>query len=168
MNNQTSDVYVAGDNMGNVITVSNNNPEYGWVTLKQDTTEVSNGWLNTKTRSAIIMGLVSTLEGLSLVEGEVIKGKIVIREQTEPFSTPDRDVKRAGAEGPVLLDANGNTIYRKTFFVDQASIDANPEEGMDVLIPHANVDEVKEFNASQRATTRVETQQEDLSEAFDL
>lgn len=168
MNNQTSDVYVAGDNMGNVITVSNNNPEYGWVTLKQDTTEVSNGWLNTKTRSTIIMGLVSTLESLNLSEGEIMDGKIVIREQTEPFSTPDRDVKRAGAEGPVLLDANGNTIYRRTFFVSQQTLDADPQAGQDTLIPHANVDEVKEFNASQRATTRVETQQEDLSEAFDL
>lgn len=168
MNNQTSDVYVAGDNMGNIITVSNNNPEYGWITLKQDATEVSNGWINTKTRSTIIMGLVSTLEQLNLSEGEVMDGRIVIREQVEPFSTPDRDVKRAGAEGPVLLDANGNTIYRRTFFVSQNTINANPELGQDTLIPHANVDEVKEFNASQRATTRVETQQEDLSEAFDL
>jgi len=50
----------------------------------------------------------------------------------------------------------------------QQTIDADPQAGQDTLIPHANVDEVKEFNASQRATTRVETQQEDLSEAFDL
>lgn len=168
MNNQISDVYVAGDDMGNVITVSNNNPEYGWITLKQDTTDVSNGWINTKTRSTIIMSTIDTLEKLDLAVGEVMDGRIVIREQVTPFSTPDRDVKRAGAEGPVLLDADGNTIYRRTFFVSQGTINANPAEGEDMLIPHANVEEVKEFNASQRSVTRVETKQENLSEAFDL
>jgi hypothetical protein len=168
MNNQISEVYVAGDSMGNVITVSNNNPEYGWITLKQDFTEVSNGWINNKIRSTIIMSTVDTLEKLNLAEGEIMEGRIVIREQTEPFSTPDRDVKRAGAEGPVLVDANGNTIYRRTFFVSQSAINDNPAEGEDVLIPYANVEEVKAFNASQRNLTRVETKQEDLSETFDL
>jgi hypothetical protein len=168
MNNQISDVYVAGDDMGNVITVSNNNPEYGWVTLKQETTEVSNGWINQKTRSTIIMGTLEVLEGLNLGAGQVMPGTIVIKEQTTPFTTPDRDVKRAGAEGPVLLDKDGNTIYRKTFFVAQSTLSTNPEAGEDTLIPHANVEEVKEFNASQRSLTRVETKQENLSEAFNL
>ena len=132
---KNSSVYLAGNGVGGVITVSSNNHDYGWVTLKQDFIDHYSNQVY-KTRSAIIMGLVDTLQGLDLAEGEVLPGKIVVREQTEPFSTPDRDVKRAGAEGPVLKDADGNTIYRKTFFVNQAAIDANPSAGEDIMIPH--------------------------------
>lgn len=170
MKNQTSaTVYVAGDDMGNVITVSNNNSDYGWITLKQDALDMSNGWANKKTRSAIIMGLVSVLEDFNLTHGEVLPGKIVIREQTEPFSTPDRDVKRAGAEGPILTDADGNTIYRKTFFKDQAYLDSNPDQAVDVTIQYANVEEVRDYNASQRNLTKVSADQTaELADSFDL
>lgn len=130
-----SKVYVAGDNMGNIITVSNNNPEYGWITLKQEFLDFYGDHVY-ETRSHIIMSLVSTLEQLNLSEGEVMDGRIVIREQIEPFSTPDRDVKRSGVEGPVLTDANGNTIYRRTFFVSQNTINSDPQAGQDILIPH--------------------------------
>lgn len=169
MQNQTSTVYVAGDDMGNIITVSSNNSDYGWITLKQDALDLTNGWANKKTRSAIIMGLVNVLEDFNLTHGEVLPGKIVVREQTEPFSTPDRDVKRAGAEGPVLKDADGNTIYRKTFFIDQATIDANPAQGVDTMISHANAEEVREYNASQRNLTKVSADQTaELADSFDL
>ena len=169
MQNQTSTVYVAGDDMGNIITVSSNNSDYGWITLKQDALDLTNGWANRKTRSTIIMGLVETLEDLSFAAGEILPGTIVVREQTEPFTTPDRDVKRAGAEGPVLKDADGNTIYRKTFFVNQAAIEANPSAGEDIMIPHANVEEVREYNASQRNLTKVSADQTaELADSFDL
>lgn len=169
MQNQTSTVYVAGDDMGNIITVSQNNPDYGWITLKQEALDLTNGWANKKTRSAIIMGLVNVLEDFNLTHGEVLPGKIVVREQTEPFSTPDRDVKRAGADGPVLTDADGNTIYRKTFFIDQATIDADPSRGVDTMIPHANAEEVREYNASQRNLTKVSADQTaELADSFDL
>lgn len=168
MQQQTS-VYVAGDDMGNIITVSSNNSDYGWITLKQDTTEINNGWLNTRTRSTIVMGLVSTLEDLNLAAGEVLDGRIVIREQTQPFTDADRDVKRAGADGPILTDENGNAIYRKTFYVDQDTINSNPEKGQDVLIPHANVEEVREFNASQRSNMKVTVDETaELADSFDL
>ena len=53
-------VKVVADEFGNVIRVSQNNPEYGFVRVEQDAIEVSNGWVRRKVRSSIVRASMQT------------------------------------------------------------------------------------------------------------
>lgn len=129
-----SSVYVAGDENGGVITLSQNNPEYGWITLRQDQMIIHNGWLQNKSLSTIIMGKAVDLEKMNLAEGQVLEGCIYVKEQLEPFSSEDRDVKVAGATG-IVCSVNGQPIYRKTFYSKQ-HVDST-------YIQHDNAEEIR-------------------------
>lgn len=158
----TTPVYVVGDENGSVITASSNNPEYGWITLRQDVLSITNGWANKKSLSTIIMGEIGVLEAMDLAAGEVLDGKIVIIEQLKPFTTPDRDVKVAGSS-KVVCKVNGQPIYRKTFYTVDPKINS-------VFIQHDNVDEIRGALALEKAKgSKVESPTssvEDLADAF--
>jgi DNA polymerase-3 subunit epsilon len=129
-----SRVYVGGDDMGNVITLSKNNPKYGSVTLIQDS--VAYNGMTYDTRSTIVMGLTAALEDLNLKVGEILEGKIVVREQTTPFIDESRDLKVDSLTG-IVFSVNGQPIYRKTFYTD------NMDE-QDIFVQHDNIDEILE------------------------
>lgn len=160
----TTPVYVVGDENGSVITVSSNNPEYGWVTLRQDVLSITNGWANKKSLSTIIMGEVGVLEAMDLAAGEVLDGKIVVIEQLKPFTTPDRDVKVAGSS-KIVCKVNGQPIYRKTFYTVDPKINS-------VFIQHDNVDEIRGALALEKAkgskVVSSTASVEELADAFDL
>ena len=137
-------VYVAGDEFGNIITVSKNNPEFGWITLKQDSIVVHNGWANNRSLSAIIMGKVSVLEQMNHAAGQILDGNIVVVESLKPFTSEDRDVKLSGPNG-IPCTYQGQTIYRKTFYTD------NPD-ARNILISHDNADEIRAFNAHGKSS----------------
>lgn len=134
-------VTVLADDMGCVIRVSQTNPEYGFIRLQQQRVQfTSGGWVKATNVSTLLHGKVEDLESLDFQANQEIPGKIVIKEQTEPFNpnNPDRDLKYAGSTG-VICCAYGEPIYRKTFFT------TNVEES-DVLKAHTNGDAIREAN----------------------
>ena len=135
---------VIADDMGNVIRVSENNPEFGFVRLQQSIVEIGRGWANDKSRSALLAGKVETLMKMNLSNNMPIKGKIVVEESLEPFNSidPDRDLKYAFSGGPLCVYED-QPIYRKTFFT-------NNLEEEDTFIAHTNGDEIREASAAQR------------------
>lgn len=136
-------IYVAADETGGVVTVSQNNPEYGWVMFTQDTPHVANGWLTVKTRRARVMGKVEMLEKTYTGGQEIKTGKIVVKEQLTPFTDneqADRDLKIAGNTG-IICSVNGEPIYRRVEYV----LDPNAQ---DTFVQHDNGEEIRQAIAA--------------------
>jgi len=139
-------VTVAADKNGNVIGVSPNNPEYGWIRVEQNARVISDrGWLRNSKRSALIKGKVEDLVASNYKEGEEITGKIIVIESHDPFNpeNPDRDIKLSGDTG-VICRVDDQPIYRQTFFTPNVN-------AQDELIMHTNTEEIKEVQSAQRA-----------------
>lgn len=141
-------VKVTADEFGNVIRLSQNNPDYGFVRLEQSVVEIHNGWVRRKSKTAILPGLVSDLKYLAWAEGEELEGKIVVKETLEPIIKDNLDygVKRAGQDGPICVFED-QPIYRRTYF----TMDMEDE---DVYIQHTNVDEIKQNNAKSSTSVK--------------
>lgn len=136
---------VTADKTGNVIGVSQNNPEYGYLRVEQETTQINDqGWLRKVKRGALIKGLVQDLIDCNYKAGDQITGKIVVRESLTPFNpnNPDRDLKIAGTTG-VICRIDDQPIYRQTFFT-------NDLEANDQFIMHSNGDEIREVQSAQK------------------
>ena len=136
------------DELGNVVRQSKNNSEYGYVRLQQDRVTYSNGgWLKRSNVSTLLHGKVEDFDAIGIKDQKELTGKIIIKEQTTPFSNndPDRDLKYAGDTG-VICCAHGEPIYRKTFFV------ADPN-AQDVYVAHDNGDAIREAYPQSNATT---------------
>jgi hypothetical protein len=144
-------VTVTADENGNVIGVSKNNPEYGYVRVEQTSPMVTDrGWLKISKRSSLIKGKVEDLKSLNYTAGQQLPGTIVIKESLTPFNTdnPDRDLKIAGETG-VVCRIDDQPIYRQTFYT------TNPNS-YDELITHTNTDEIREVQAAQRAMSSIQ------------
>ncbi len=140
-------VTIVADDNGNVIRQSKNNAEFGYVRVIQDAVQYgANGWVNRKTRSALILGKMEDLKEIGLDKMDSLPGKIVVKESTEPFSQtdPDRDLKIAGSTGIICCTADGEPIYRTTFY------DATGEQ-LDELKAHANGYAIREANGNGAA-----------------
>ncbi len=147
-----STVTVAADKNGNVIGVSQNNPEYGYIRVEQVATQINDqGWLRNVKRSALIKGKVEDLLACNYKEGSEIQGKIVVKESFEPFNpvNPDRDLKVAGETG-VICRVNDQPIYRQTFFTQNMN-------ATDELITHTNTDEIRDVQSAQRSISSLVT-----------
>jgi len=97
--NDTPSVTVMADDKGNVIGVSQKNPEYGWIRVQQTAAVINDqGWLRNVRRSALIKGKVEDLMACNYTEGTQIRGKIIVVESFDAFNpeNPDRDLKIAG------------------------------------------------------------------------
>lgn len=132
-------VRVTADKHGNVISVSPNNPEYGWIRVEQTATQINDrGWLRNAKRSAFIKGKVEDLKASNYKEGTEINGKIVVIESLIPFDSnnPERDLKIAGDTG-VICRIDDQPIYRQSFFTTNLN-------AYDELITHTNTDEIRE------------------------
>lgn len=139
-------VVVTADQNGNVIGVSENNPEYGYVRVEQTGSFINDqGWLRISRRSALIKGLVKDLVETGFSAGQEIPGKIVVIESLTPFNSenPERDLKIAGDTG-VICRYDDQPIYRQSFYT--SNMDAN-----DQFIVHTNSQEIKEVQAAQRS-----------------
>lgn len=111
---QISKVKVRTDDLGNVIQ-QGNNPEYGYITLEQDRVTVgNNGWVKRSELSTILQGTMDDLQSLGYNAESSLPGKIVVREQLEPFNLndPDRNIKRAGKDG-IICCVDGQPILGK-------------------------------------------------------
>lgn len=143
MKNKT--VKVKGDSRNNVITISEKNPEFGWLTVEQETFQINDrGWLKSSTRTALIHGVVKDLEKCGYEAGNEIPGKIVVVESLTPFNkeNPDADLKIAGTSG-VICRVDDQPIYRKAFFTTN-------QNAFDEFISHTNTDEIRDVMEAQK------------------
>lgn len=140
-----SKVRVTADINGNVIGVSQNNPEYGYVRVEQSVTQITEaGWLKPVKRSALIKGKVEDLAQAGFIDGFELSGKIIVKESLTPFNpeNPDKDLKIAGQTG-VVCRIDDQPIYRQTFYTSN-------QEAYDELITHDNTSEIREVQVAQR------------------
>lgn len=159
-------VQIVPDELGNVIRVSSNNEEFGYIRLTQEKVSFGNtGWVNRKQLSTLLHGKVEDLREMGIQNMKELPGKIVVRESLEPFSStnPDRDLKIAGQTG-IICCQDGQPIYRKTMYV----ADVNAE---DVLVSHNNGDAIREANGTEsKLTNFTNSQNKNVtpSQAFDI
>jgi hypothetical protein len=138
-------VTVTADQNGNVVGVSQNNPEYGYIRVEQVATQINEqGWLRNVKRSALIKGKVEDLVATGYREGSVLPGKIVVVESLTPFNpeNPDRDLKIAGSTG-IICRVDDQPIYRQSFYT------TNPN-AYDQLLSHNNSTEIREVMSAQQ------------------
>lgn len=139
-------VVVTADKNGNVIGVSENNPEYGYVRVEQHGSFINDqGWLRVSRRSALIKGLVKDLVEAGFSEGQELPGKIVVVESLTPFNmdNPERDLKIAGDTG-VVCRYDDQPIYRQSFYTMN-------DASQDQLIMHTNKQEIREVQSAQKS-----------------
>lgn len=141
-------VVVAADKAGNVIVRSSNNPEYGHIRVEQTRMVIDeSGFARRKRLSALIPGLVEDLKGFGWEAGELVNGKIIVKESLTPFNAndPERDYKIAGNSGIVCCQ-DGQPIYRKNFFTLSSSAE-------DTSVEHTNGEEIKAAYAELKETS---------------
>lgn len=134
-------VEVLADDMGNVVRLSKNNPDYGYIKLGYNSITIGKGgWLKPRNLTSIILGNTEDLIMYSKTIGKSLPGKIVVKESLNPFNKkdPNRDLKYAGDTG-VVCCVDGQPIYRKTEYVSDLSIE-------DTLINHDNGDDIRSAN----------------------
>jgi hypothetical protein len=152
-----SKVVVTADQNGNVIGVSQNNPEYGYIRVEQQAIQINDeGWLRNVKRSALIKGKVVDLQSTNYREGTELQGKIVVVESLVPFNqeNPDRDLKVAGSTG-VICRIDDQPIYRQTFYTNNVN-------AIDEFINHNNSEEIKEVQGAQRVMNSLQPQAAEL------
>lgn len=131
-------VKVTANEAGQVVNVSKNNPDFGYIRVEQEKASFdANGWARLRKVSALIPGSVADLKSFGWIAGQSLAGHIVTVESLEPFNTqnPEKDVKVAGETG-IICTVGGNPIYRRSFYTEDMS-------RTDVTIPHDNIEEIK-------------------------
>lgn len=140
-----SKVKVVADKNGNIINVSPNNPDYGYIRVEQQTIQINEqGWLKNVKRTALIKGKMEDLLQTGYREGTELPGKLIVKESLNPFNeeNPDKDLKIAGATG-VICRVDDQPIYRQTFYT------TNPN-AWDETFSHTNTDEIRDVMTAQR------------------
>jgi hypothetical protein len=153
-----SKVFVQADETGAVITVSENNPEFGYVRVQQTRTMIDdNGFVRRREISALMPGSVEDLKALNLYGGQALDGKIVIEESLNPFNkkNPERDLKVAGETG-IVCTLGGLPIYRRTKF-------SFNESTPDTTVDHDNVDQLRAAYAAQQSNAALQPAEEDFT-----
>jgi hypothetical protein len=148
-------VRVVGDDKGNVINISQNNPEYGYIRVEQETIQVDErGWLKFVKRSALLKGKVEDLEKAEYSINTVLPGKIIVIESLTPFNAqnPEKNMKIAGPTG-VVCRIDDQPIYRDTFYTPNLN-------ACDEFISHNNSDEIKDIMHAQTALGILTTKQD--------
>jgi hypothetical protein len=134
-------VIVTGNDAGETVIVSKENPKFGHIRVEQKRTILNNkGWVNTKVLSSLIHGSVEELQSLDFVAGQVLPGKIVIKESLFPFNAkePSADYKIAGRTN-IVCTVGGQPIYRKTFYNQSGTEN-------DEFVSHDNVEDIRRAN----------------------
>ena len=152
----TTKVRVTADVNGNIIGVSQNNPEYGYVRVEQTVSQINpQGWLRNVKRSALIKGLVKDLVDAGFNEGQELPGRIVVVESLVPFNqeNPDRDLKVAGSTG-IVCRVDDQPIYRQSFYTSN-------DNAQDELIMHTNTTEIREVQAASRTLVSLNQEKEE-------
>jgi hypothetical protein len=139
-----SKVKVTGDELGNVIHQSVNNPEYGYVRVEQVRSLYEDGFLRRKLISALIVGTMEDLKEEGYYVGQDLPGKIVIIESLNPSNKKDhtKNIKIAGNSG-VVCKVGNQPIYRRTLYTIINNLS-------DELVKHDNTEEIKAANGTNK------------------
>lgn len=161
----SNNVKVTGDEFGNVINLSTNNPEYGYVRIEQTVNIVSeDGWFRPTKRSALLKGKVEDLRAGGFFNGQELPGKIIVKESLTPFNTinPDQHLKLAGDTG-IVCRVDDQPIYRDTFYTMN-------ENAVDILIMHDEScrEEIRQVGAATRALAKNSKLNKMVSETAEL
>jgi len=103
---------------GEVVIVSKSNSDIGYIRVIQTRLLINNvGFAKYVSLSALVFGSVNDLTSLGWINGQILPGRIVVKEGIAPFesSRPDKDLKRKSKSGDVCK-FNGFPIYRKTMY----------------------------------------------------
>jgi len=146
---KTSSVTVIANKAGQVISVSPNNPTYGWVAVESVQPTFSEGFMRLGKRVAFIAGTITDLEGFGFTEGQQLPGKIVVKETLQPINAdkPELGIKypnAAAKEQNLACMVDDEPVYRKSYYTTN-------EDTADVLVAHTNGDEIREFMKAQQA-----------------
>ncbi len=136
-------VKVTADELGNVVVVSKNNPNWAHIRVEQKVKVFDEtGFGRTKKISALIHGTTEDLKDFGWLNGQELAGRIIFKESLEPFNTrePERDYKVAGKTG-IVCCLDGQPIYRKTFYTESAN-------AANVSIAHNNTEDIRAAYAS--------------------
>ena len=140
-------IVVADETTGAVVNVSENNPLWGYVRVKQTRilADEKSGFVRAKVVTALMPGLVEDLKAAGFYASQEISGKIVIEESLTPFNkkNPERDLKVAGKTG-IVCTFEGQPIYRRTKF----SLNVNAE---DTYQAHDNIDALRSAYEAEKA-----------------
>jgi hypothetical protein len=147
----TKVIILADDTTKAVVNVSDNNPQWGYIRVKQTRilADEKSGFLRAKTVTALMPGLVEDLTAGEFYEGQAITGKIVVEESLTPFNkkNPERDLKVAGKTG-IVCRIDGQPIYRRTRF------SFNPE-AEDSWKQHDNTEELRAAYAAEQSSNAI-------------
>jgi hypothetical protein len=146
-------VKITADKNGNIITISENNPEYGWIFVEQTVSQFENGWMKNVVRKARINGKKNELVEAKFTKGQELLGKIVVLESLVPFNNeePDRDLKVAGKTG-VICRYDDQPIYRQSYYTTNLN-------SYDELINHTNRDEIREVMLAQKMLSELPSEE---------
>ena len=146
---------------GELITVSTNNPEYGYMRVSETKTHFNGMWSQDEERSALVLGKVNTLINVvkSAKFGE-LPGRIVYQDYVQSELPAhikkqmlgNRDesqlkFRQAGEDGP-MLTIGGERIVRFAFYTDDMSGNTH-----DILLQHDNGDDIREHNFAKKNAT---------------
>jgi hypothetical protein len=149
-----SKVKVTANEAGDVIVMSKDNSKYGHIRVEQKRTVISDkGWVKVKPVSALLHGTVEDLEQFGFQDGQLLGGKIVIKESLVPFNSenPEKDYKIAGTTG-IVCCVDGQPIYRKTFYNPSAN-------DQDETIAHDNSEAIRLANAESEVSGSTDTEE---------
>lgn len=104
---------------GNVITISEKNPEFGTIRLDAEQNVFSDGFFNIQKRTAFVRGRLVDLESLNLKDGQVLAGQIVRKESFEPFYEGQTPKINPTTNEVVLTD--GSTTYLEFEYTEDMS-----------------------------------------------
>ena len=144
-------VKVTADKAGNVIVKIESNPEYGHIRVEQTRMVIDDsGFARRKKLSALVPGTVEDLAGFGWSEGDLVEGRICVKERLKPFNSkdPERDYKIAGDSG-ITCCVDGEPIYRKHFFTLSAKAE-------DETLEHTNGEAIQAAYAASKETSSIE------------
>ena len=150
-----SKVNIIADDMGNVIRQSSTNSEFAHVRLQQERVTFGNtGWVKKSSLSTLLHGKLEDLQSLDFKADSELAGKIIIKEQLEPFNSndPDRDYKYAGDTG-IICRVDDQPIYRQSVYTVN-------DQAQDEFIMHDNTEEIKEVVTIQKSLVKAKPVEE--------
>tara|TARA_Y100000401_G_C8268705_1_gene197175 strand:- start:232 stop:684 length:453 start_codon:yes stop_codon:yes gene_type:complete len=132
---KNSKIKIVPNEQGTTVRESSNK-DIHYVRLQQSSIKVANNFLKKVTLSCLVFGkhdeLVETFSSLKF-----LPGKLVIKETLVP--SDERNLKRAGSDDAPICMSGDQPIYRTIIYDPTSSLE-------DTLIPHTNVDEIREFH----------------------
>lgn len=125
-----------------LVVTPTNNPEFGYVTVQSKSRQIKGGFSRNVVLSALIT--VAMKDADAFHEGQVLPGKIVVKESLEPTNPDnlDQDIKIAG-ESNIPCTVGGAPVYRTTEYTEDMTASST-------FVEHDNGDAIKAYQAEAK------------------